>query len=156
MSKQKEKLEALTFELGLKKIKTLEFYLDFPKEEHSEEIRQKMKGGIETTINIQLENNIVDVSMKVRYFIDDNNKEKTYIILNLFIEFLVSPLKDITMVNKETNTLVFKNEQIYYTLVGITYSTIRGVLYEKLAGSMFNDFILPIRDPKDIFNKIIN
>jgi len=44
------------------------------------------------------------------------------------------------------------NAQLGATLMGIAYSTMRGVLLERTAGTFFQGTILPVIDPKKLLN----
>ncbi len=81
-------------------------------------------------------------------------KEDGIFLDNLFV-FKVKDLKN-HVVTQEDGTDVFqeKYQPMLLTFVTISISSIRGILYEKLRGTIFHDKILPIIDPNVFFKKI--
>lgn len=55
---------------------------------------------------------------------------------------------------KQEDKWVFPS-QLIGTLIGISYSTIRGILYGKFSDSKLNGFILPVVDPNEILKSKI-
>lgn len=69
----------------------------------------------------------------------------------LGFRFLVVNLKELT---RKINGQDAVEGQLLATLAGIAYSTTRGIVMERTAGTFFNGVILPVIDPKQLTQNV--
>jgi len=66
------------------------------------------------------------------------------------ITFVVDNLDEFIDVDPETNEVKDMDMMMGGTLVGIAYSTIRGIIYNRTQSTALNAVILPVIDPKEL------
>ncbi|SRR6056297_2346108 len=111
------------------------------------------KNPLEVKVNVNyrwnLEKNLFGVVIDLFYLIKDKNNKKVELVKLSFIsEFFIENLKEIFIVR--TNNDFDMDEKFESTLVGLAISTGRGILYEKTAGTVFNNFIFPVVNPMEL------
>ncbi len=99
------------------------------------------------------EKNIFQIQLNVvnNYLL--NNKNIKLIELVLVCDFEILNLESIIQMNNEGFTLP---DDLLTTLVGMTYSTARGIIFSKTQGSFLNQFILPVIDTKVLLKSMMN
>jgi hypothetical protein len=97
-------------------------------------------------VDIQPENSSIIFVLKPKF---TSGKREPKLIAELIfqIEFDVQGLENILKKEGENFSLP---EQFIVTLFSISYSTMRGVFFEKSRGTMAERLIIPIIDPKNI------
>lgn len=109
----------------------------------------------------------IDFSMENNLDIDDENGTITFVLTPKFttgkrdpkliaelifkVVFKVQGLEQ--FVNEDDEDIIELPDQFIVTLFSVSYSTMRGVFYEKSRGTMAERLILPIIDPKIILQK---
>lgn len=111
------------------------------------------KNPLEVKVNVNyrwnLEKNLFGVVIDLFYLIKDKNNKKIELVkLSFILEFFIENLKEIFIVR--TNNDFDMDEKFESTLVGLAISTGRGILYEKTAGTVFNNFIFPVVNPMEL------
>ncbi|MEX0780338.1 MAG: hypothetical protein WD037_11400 [Balneolales bacterium] len=126
--------------------------LDFLIKEHPiEDIENKKDDinlAIKSSFHPEPQENLlfVDIFLEAVY----KREKKSYKLFNLNNR-VVFELKDINHVlDKKINE---KGRQLLTTLASIAFSTTRGTLNEKLRGSRYDSFILPIVNPTELVPK---
>jgi len=99
------------------------------------------------------EQNIFQIQLTVVNNYLFNNKNIKLIELVLVCDFKILNLTSIIQMNNEIFTLP---DDLLTTLVGMTYSTARGIIFAKTQGSFLNKFILPVIDTKVLVKSMIN
>jgi len=69
----------------------------------------------------------------------------------LGFRFKITNLKDLTQKIKGINAL---DGSLLATIAGIAYSTTRGIVMERTAGTFFNGVVLPVIDPKQLLENV--
>ncbi len=99
------------------------------------------------------EQNIFQIQLTVVNNYLFNNKNIKLIELVLVCDFKILNLTSIIQMNNESFTLP---DDLLTELVGMTYSTARGIIFAKTQGSFLNKFILPVIDTKVLVKSMIN
>ncbi len=108
-----------------------------------------ISANFELNYKWNLEENKFAVVFKISYSInEENNKHADCLKLSFMNEFQVDNLKDLFQVKENKEFEI--NEKLEVSLVSITISTARGIVFEKTKGTPLNRFILPIIDPSDV------
>ncbi|NLO19137.1 MAG: hypothetical protein GX121_04560 [Ignavibacteria bacterium] len=82
-----------------------------------------------------------------------NNRIIKLIELALVCDFEIKNLSSFIQMANEKFILP---DDLLTTLVGITYSTARGIIFSKTQGSFLNQFILPVIDSKALIQSTMN
>jgi len=69
----------------------------------------------------------------------------------LGFRFKITNLKDLTQKIKGINAV---DGSLLATIAGIAYSTTRGIVMERTAGTFFNGVVLPVIDPKQLLENV--
>lgn len=99
-----------------------------------------------TGIEINPETEISTVVFSVAYYYDNENAIDNILDLTVEMDFYVKPFNDCTSKNSN-GKLKFVDDYIATLIAGITYSTARGILYERTKGTKLQSTILPVIDP---------
>lgn len=116
---------------------------------------KKFVSDINFDSTVDPQDSVVKMFFHSRYGVhlkEESNDDKKALILHsdIEIEFQVRDLPDVI---KEDNGEVFKD--LLATLLGITISTARGIIYSNTKGHMVNKLILPIVNPHQLIEKKI-
>lgn len=82
-----------------------------------------------------------------------NNRNIKLIELVLVCDFEIKNLSSFIKINNKKFILP---DDLLKTLIDLTYSTARGIIFSKTQGSFLNQFILPVIDPKALIQSMMN
>ena len=113
------------------------------------------KLNIEFGFKLELEEkeNILILGLLVKYFYDGNNEQNKVLELITENHFRIIDLPKIIEV-KENNEFLDK-ANILPTLIGLSISTLRGMLFIKTAGTVLANPPLPVINPTEILQSLI-
>jgi len=99
---------------------------------------------------LNLEQNMIGfgVTLEVRPILKDGRKPNAKLQAEILAHFIVENLSHF-VVDKQNRFLV--SENLGEVLSSITYSTLRGIIFEKSNGTKFDKLILPIINPRELF-----
>lgn len=139
--------------LNLKSIEVKEFSFKTPSKEKEEEVLSNLRFDLTSSYESLVKDDIFNSILTITFKREDENDIIEYVKLQVEFVYYVSPLKEITHeVNKDGKVLTaFNNNNILGTLLGISYSTLRGVFFEKTSNTIFKKIVLPIVDPTVLF-----
>jgi len=103
---------------------------------------KKLEFGIRPSFGFDEKSNFVKVNFVITYHY--NEQEILKIDVDTIFECAV--IKDFDI----------KNKNLLATLLGISFSTIRGIILNRTIGSFINKFYLPIINPSEIINEEFN
>ena len=123
---------------------TVSFRIDEPDVEDIEEFKKDLETniGLDILFHGDLGQLMVDVSLSA---VSEKNEIEVF-SLNVRHIFELNNFEDLIDSNKEEKALLL-NEDSILMFTSIAYSTSRGLLKAKLAGSRFSEYVLPIIDP---------
>lgn len=100
--------------------------------------------------SLNLENNGLRVRLFLRLKAVNEKEEDLGLEAEYGVEFhyVIENLKD--FVEKQENEIVKLKGALSATLAGISYSTARGIIWEKLSGTAFSHIVLPVINPSDL------
>ena len=106
--------------------------------------------GQNTAVNV--EKKAVRIRLNIKISAQNSKKEELPITGDFAIEFhyKIKKFKNYTMLDEKGNH-AFKTE-MGATILGITYSTARGIVFSHTECSVLPNVILPVLDPKHLFN----
>ncbi|WP_419212628.1 hypothetical protein ACNR9Q_00530 [Maribacter sp. X9] len=141
MSKPKE------YNLRLSKINVLDYSYN---EKHIsnksfDEIIKNLLIDTKTTVDINEELKVIIIKLKIEFRLKD--------VLEVFFEILVettfdlSPFEEIVK-RDDAGNIIITDDSITNTLLGLSFSTSRGIVFERLRGSILQGVVLPVIDPK--------
>lgn len=136
-------------DIELKEINILDAQIKFPKE-----IREsvEIKFGFDTQMDFDLEESTVYVRINCLFESDliREDKEKSKSNFDILFTFIIKDLNRFVTVTPET----FKVKiQLGSMLIMIAYSTARGIILTRTAGTSLEGLILPVIDPLTILPK---
>ena len=80
-------------------------------------------------------------------FYDNPKKEKQLFSLDVGVVFLITNFDD--FYNKEKDVFQLPNN-VVIIFTSLSLSTVRGILFEKLRGTLYHKLILPVLDPTEV------
>ena len=105
---------------------------------------------IETILkqNIDIDKEFIIITLGIHVFTDESHKD---LLCTLTVEFSFHTI-GIKDVKKNGDQLKIPNDFIL-SLVSISYSTCRGIFFEKCASTCLSNLILPLINPRDLLPK---
>ncbi len=104
------------------------------------------------TVGHKLAHNLTDERLKMEIvFSFENNKNENLLFFQIDFHFHVAHLSNFYELNTENNP-VFSGHFIA-TLLGISFSTARGIILEKLNNAGIPNIILPVVSPQEMIMK---
>lgn len=148
-----KKTESSKIRYGLNLIQTRNFNLSLPQKKFD-----TTSYFIDYNINPIIKYNTKDDLVLVTITIVGSIKETLESIFNIETTFVfhVIDLKKL-LVTAANSSMKFKdpkNESLIPTLIGVSLSTMRGIVYEKTKGSALDGKHIPLVDPTVFYNKI--
>lgn len=101
--------------------------------------------NLEFSVAHNTKHNLNDERVKIELFINLLSQEEIGIKFHIDFHFLIKDLSDLYKLN-ETNIPVFSH-QFIATLLGISFSTARGLIFQQLQDTNFKGMILPVVSP---------
>jgi hypothetical protein len=111
--------------------------------------------SVSPRINFNVESELIVVTMSIQA-IKDGANEAIMSIENVFVYNAFDLKKYIVLEDEKINEYKFKNEKdesLLTILIGISLSTMRGIIYEKTSGTLLQNAPLPIMDPSVFVRK---
>lgn len=95
--------------------------------------------------------NLGDERIKIELFINLLSSKEIGVKFHIDFFFQIEDLKSHYKLDKDSNKPTFSG-QFIATLLGISFSTARGIIYQQLQETNFNKLILPVVSPSKILN----
>jgi hypothetical protein len=142
------KMEQKQVNIGVKKIKEIEFFVD---EDVTLANPTAFKFGLGLTLNLGLADNTVE--MVLTAFFSDNSQEKVFMRIKTSNVFLLLELADFhKLENNEYNI----PDNVLVTLLSLSISHTRALLAKNAIGTKFADLYIPIVNPSEVFKHLFN
>jgi hypothetical protein len=111
--------------------------------------RTNVKIGQNTGLN--LEKNLLVIKMEIILNGLNNEDSEVGLTARYLIEFAftVDNLKELVQIQGSISTI---DGRLAATILGIAYSTARGIVVERTQGTFFNGAILPVINPSSLLN----
>jgi len=108
-----------------------------------------IEGKFNINYRWNLEKNLFAVIFDFAYLsVDKESKGTECLKLSVMTEFMVDNLKSVFTVRSNRDFDI--DESLEITLVSLTISTARGILFEKSKGTLFSNFVLPLINPGEV------
>lgn len=104
----------------------------------------------QTNLSFRVDNDNEKIVCIVQVSIRLVETEELFAELIVETSFLVSPLKKLVKLNDDGKESI--NTVVMYNLASVSVSTIRGILFERLKGSLIQNEIYPLTDLAKMFN----
>ena len=101
--------------------------------------------NLEFSVAHNTKHNLKDERVKIELFINLLSQEEIGVKFHIDFHFVIKDLSDQYKLNK-TNIPVFSH-QFIATLLGISFSTARGLIFQQLQDTNFKGMILPVVSP---------
>ncbi len=131
----------------IESIKVLDFAIHVP-----ENIQESITDAFfefYTGIQIVLNENRINIRFQTKVY-DYKTKKTCYSNLTMLYSFKILGMESFQL----RKNMVKVPDELMITLVGIAYSTTRGIFYEKFAGTYLRDIFLPPMNPKILIPKV--
>ncbi len=110
---------------------------------------RQIGGKFDVNYRWNLEKELFAVKLDFSFvYSKDKSQEEELLKLTFQLEFHIEKMSDVFTVRAPHDFDI--NETLEKTLVGLTISTGRGILFEKTKGTFFSKFVMPVIDPSDI------
>lgn len=132
-------------------IKTLKGNINSTNEESEMIVKQyQIECTSETTVNI--DEKLIRVLFKVDIFVIDEKDKKTGTDASYTNEFIfqIDNLEELTKLLD--NDIVEIDVELSKTLLSLSFSTSRGMIFNRTQGTILNGIILPVVNPNDLLN----
>lgn len=114
--------------------------------------------NIETDITTNIPAEFINVRLKFKGTLvgisDGTTINEDVIFADTYFTFKLVNLKEYIIHEDETDMFNEMHQPLLATLIGIGISTSRGILIEKLKGTLYHSKMLPIINPNTFFKKI--
>ncbi len=146
--KNKIEKERVEIKYRIDTIKVIDFTVQVPEGIHDPitDAFFEFNSGIQIILN----ENKINIKLQTKVY-DLKTKKTCYSYLTLFYSFNVIGMKSF----QKINDMVKVPDKLMLTLMGIAYSTTRGVFFEKFAGTCLRGIFLPPMDPQKLIPKPI-
>ena len=143
--------------LRLNKINVTEFSFLSPPNEKMDEFISSLRANIESNYESEVDNDLFNLKMTVSFNRQEEKGLIEYIKLQVKFIYFLSPLNQITRLIyvEDKERRVFNHDNILLTMLGMSYSTCRGVFFERVGNTIYSPIILPPIDPKTLLSKAI-
>lgn len=101
--------------------------------------------NLEFSVAHNTKHNLKDERVKIELFINLLSQEEIGVKFHIDFHFIVKDLKDQYKLNE--NKVPIFSSQFIATLIGISFSTARGLIFQQLQDTNFKGMILPIVSP---------
>ncbi len=101
--------------------------------------------NLEFSVAQNTKHNLKDERIKIELFINLLSQEEIGVKFNIDFYFVIKDLSEQYKLN-ESNVPVFSH-QFIATLLGISFSTARGLIFQQLQNTNFKEMILPVVSP---------
>nr|WP_321229656.1 hypothetical protein [uncultured Psychroserpens sp.] len=151
MPKQEEIFDV---KLRMTSVKVLKFMVDDAINDNDNDFYNTFKTDLKNNLETDVENEEINITLESLFYTYQNEEKFSFIELKVNFTFNIIPLR--RLVSEQTNvngvkSFVFKNDKLLLTITSLAYSTMRGILIEKLSNSKFkNKLFLPIVDPRKL------
>lgn len=148
--KQNKNPAQLTVSYGIDRIETAKFFYEYP----SIEIINKpfeVNFTYQPSMSFSVDQNLIFIQLIIKGNILESGNQVIFID-NVF-GFKVENLKQYTTQKDGQGKLIDEFESYLIVFVSISISTTRGILLEKLSGTVYHGKVLPIIDPSVFFKK---
>ena len=138
--------------IAIKKIKEEEYF--FRNQEISNFSEKNLAIGYSLGFEFDLGNELFSVLLRIIYNYTDDQKQKTDLIR--FITTTRFHVKGLDKILKAEDDNFNLPDFYMMTFVSTAWSSTRGMLAYKLAGTFLSDYYLPLIDPKEFLKQIKN
>jgi hypothetical protein len=108
---------------------------------------EKLKFGIKIELSHNIKNSTIIINLSILIQYEIISKDVLLLELVFQSEFEFQNIEQ--FVKSEENDLNIPDD-LLTSLVSLTYSSARGIIFAKTQGSFLNQFLLPIIDPKEL------
>ena len=147
MIKKQNKLEKNKIMYGLKSIRVNSFSIETPKQKVNENEPVLYDFNVIPEIKYNLAENLILVALQGTVKIKQTSEK----VLEINVAFIFAA--------KDLNSFILQNEKgiwdfkdkkdegLIITLLSISLSTLRGIIYEKTRGTIMDSVVMPVMDP---------
>lgn len=132
--------------IHIEKITAIKFLVDGPQEFVVEKI-QGFNITSEVRLGFNIESKLAKAVLNFKITTDSKNENTEETICQLLYDFFFRIENLDELACQEEDKSITLKDGIGGVLAGLAYSTLRGILIEKLAHTPLKDFILPVIDP---------
>ena len=101
--------------------------------------------NLEFSVAHNTRHNLTDEKVKIELFINLLSKEEIGVKFHIDFHYVIIDLKDQYKLNEDSSPIF--SGQFIATLLGISFSTARGLIFQQLQDTNFKGMILPIVSP---------
>lgn len=112
-----------------------------------------LESTLELAFNIEEELIKADLNIKLESKSKHEQNEPSVGVFHLVYIFKINNFEDMVEIDKGEISNI--NRDLGIAISSISYSTARGILLTRLQGTAFQNFILPIIDPKKLLNNVL-
>lgn len=138
----------------LQAIKTVNFSFSLPLKNIDKKTSFDIEYNVSPSVKFNISNDLILVIVKIKGRIKQTEEEVLY-AENSFV-YHASNLKTYLVKTEKSKTWKFidaRHDELITLLIGISVSTMRGVVYEKTKGTIFQNTPIPILDPSKFSSK---
>lgn len=71
-------------------------------------------------------------------------------------DFQIDNIMELILVDKESKAIMHASRELGISLMGIAYSTARGIILTRTGGTVLNGLVLPVVDTAKLFDSLLN
>lgn len=133
-------------------IKEIEFSCKSPVDLFdNSQVLKELNVQVKVNYRWNIEKNLFGIVIDFFYFpkeVTKDSEKNEFLKFTYITEFFIEELNKIFLVRSNNDFDI--DEGLEVTLVGLSISTGRGILFEKTKGTIYNNFLFPIVNPSDL------
>ena len=140
--------------IHLESINQLKAIIDNPR---SDKATSGITFTLHTKQNIDTQSKRIRISLwvDIQGIDDAQNPTSFHSVFEYEFIYLIDNLDELIVTRNDASQIYTLNALLGYTILGTSYSTMRGIVYTRLEGTLLHSFILPVVGAKELFGDTI-
>ena len=142
--------------IGVRKIRLRAFFMGESEYKPNED--DKLKYGFQYRIDTDVEKDLFGFTLRIFYFYNQTEPE-SHLILDCHVTttFFLQNLQGFIQKNEERNEISYNlTNKAWIVIASLSLTHLRAIMSTKVAGTVFNDFIIPIVNPEEFTSNLLH
>lgn len=142
--------------IGVRKIRLKGFFM--AESEYKPNEDDKLKYGFQYRIDTDVPNDLFSFTLRAFYFYNQTEPE-SHLILDCHVTttFYIQNLQGFVKANEERKEVSYNfTDKAWVVIASLSLTHLRAVMSTQVAGTVFNDFIIPIVNPEEFTGNLLH
>ena len=148
--------QEIEISIGVKKVRLKAFFMG--ESEYKPANDDKLKYGFQYRIDADVEKNLFGFTIRIFYFYSETDPElQTILDCHVTTTFFIQNLQGFTQKNEERNEMSYNfTNKLWVVIASLSLTHLRAIMSTKVAGTAYDNFIVPIVNPEEFTNRLLN